>query len=441
MASSRTSRPEVRRHGGGTTGPVSVSLCLPGLPAAAARRHRPGAPRHQPPPGGAQRAAAPALPRLPRPTAGPRRHPPTRARHRRQPQHHPPGLTRVGTAGRAGGPDPPPRGRAPAGRKKQADLLPALEGLLRDAVAGDPITGLKWNHKSTRRLSKALRRLGFAASPNTVARLLRGRGLRLRCCRKRLGEAGPRARDRQVRCLVRLRRLYLARGWTVISVDTKKKELVGPFRNPGRCWRRRPRPVFAHDFPSWADGQAIPYGIYDLAHDAGYVVVGTSHDTPKFAVAAIRRWWRAVGRRRYPRARRLLIEADSGGSNDYRKWESKVELQGLADEAGLVIVVTHLPPGASKWNPVDHRMFSLISANWAGAPLTSYEVVLKYLRATRSEAGFRCRAWLDRRDYPPARRVEPQERARVRLRRRKVLPQWNYVIRPHNRPDKGSTYS
>ena len=311
---------------------------------------------------------------------------------------------------------------------------------MQDAIAGDPITGLKWTHKSTRRLSKTLGRLGFPISANTVARLLRDQGFCLRRCRKQLEETGHRDRDQQFRYLVRLRRLYLSRGWPVISVDSKKKELIGPFKNPGRCWRRRPPQVFAHDFPSWAQGQAIPYGIYDLAHNDGYVVVGTSHDTPKFAVAAIRRWWRVVGRRRYPGARRLLIEADAGGSNDYRKWEWKVELQRLADETGLVMVVTHYPPGTSKWNPIDHRMFSLISGNWAGEPLASYEVVLKHIRRTRSETGFRCRAGLDRKEYPPARRIGRKEQKRVRLQRRKSFPQWNYVIRPHRRPCKGSSY-
>ena len=264
-----------------------------------------------------------------------------------------------------------------------------------------------------------------------MARLLRQQGFRLRRCRKQLAETGHRDRDQQYRYLVRLRRRYLRRGWPVISVDTKKKELVGPFKNPGQCWRRRPEPVLAHDFPSWAQGQAIPYGIYDLRYDDGYVVVGISHDTPKFAVAAIRRWWRVVGRRRYPRATRLLIVADAGGSNDYRKWEWKVELQRLADETGLVIVVTHYPPGTSKWNPIDHRMFSLISANWAGEPLVSYETILGYIRGTRSTKGFHCRACLDETDYPTGYKVTPEEKAWVRLKPRRVLPRWNYTIWPH----------
>jgi len=311
---------------------------------------------------------------------------------------------------------------------------------LRDAVAGDPLTGLKWTHKSTRRLSAALLRRGFRASPNTIARLLRDRSFSLRVCRKQLAEMGHQDRDRQIRYLVRLRRLYSARGWPVISVDTKKKEWIGPFKNPGRSWRRQPHAVLVHDFPEWSQGPAIPYGIYDLAHHDGLVVVGTSHDTPSFAVHAIHRWWRLVGQRRYPAASRLLIEADGGGSNDCRKWEWKVALQGLADQFGLVIVVTHFPTGASKWNPIDHRMFSLISANWSGEPLTSYEVVLKRIRATRSNTGFHCRACLDTAPYEPCHRVAPEAKANVRLQRRKFLPKWNYVIRPHAHPKPGSNY-
>lgn len=310
----------------------------------------------------------------------------------------------------------------------------ALEGLLKDATAGDPISGLKWTHRSTRRLAKALRRRGFRLSANTIARLLRQRGFSLRTNRKRLAEVSDPDRDRQFRYLSRLRRLYVTLGLPVISVDTKKKELIGPFKNPGRTWRRQPKPVFAHDFPSWAEGRAVPYGIYDVAHNDGLVVVGTSHETPSFAVSCIRRWWLLVGRRRYPRARRLLIEADAGGANDARKWEWKVALQALADEFDLVITVTHYPSGASKWNPIDHRMFSLISGNWAGEPLTSYEVMLKYIRTTRSSEGFHCRACLDGRAYPQGWKVTPAAKASVRLKRRSVLPRWNYSIWPHRSP-------
>jgi len=309
-----------------------------------------------------------------------------------------------------------------------------LEELLQDATAGDPITGLKWTHRSLRNLSKALRRRGIALAENTIARLLRQRDFSLRTNRKRLAGTHDPERDRQFRYLTRVRRRYLARGWPVISVDTKKKEWVGNFKNPGRCWRRQPRDVLDHDFPRWAIGRAIIYGIFDIGSNDGYAVVGTSHETPEFAVAAIRRWWVVVGRRRYPQGRRLLIQADGGGANSSRTWAWKVALQRLADEFGLILTVTHYPPGASKWNPIDHRMFSLISANWAGEPLVSYEVVLNYLRTTRSETGFRCRACLDTKPYPLGQKVKPDERALVQLQPRRVLPQWNYTIWPHKHP-------
>jgi Rhodopirellula transposase DDE domain len=213
-------------------------------------------------------------------------------------------------------------------------------------------------------------------------------------------------------------------------VDGKKKELVGNFKNPGHSWRRQPHRVLDHDFPTMAEGRANPVGIYDLAYNDGYVVIGISHETPTFEVSAIRRWWLIVGRHRYGKKSPLLIEVDGGGANDHRKWEWKLALQELADEFGRAITVTHYPPGASKWNPIDHRMFSLISANWAGEPLVSYETILKYIRTTRSETGFHCRAWLDKKEYN-RRKITKQQRASIRLKRRKVLPEWNYTIHPH----------
>jgi Rhodopirellula transposase DDE domain len=314
--------------------------------------------------------------------------------------------------------------------------LTALEDLLRDATAGDPISGIHWTHRSLRTVRQGLRRLGIKLAPHPIGRLMRRLHFSLRTNRKPLAEVSDPQRDRQFRYLSRLRRLYLTRGWPVISVDPKKKELVGLFKNPGRCWRKKPRAVLAHDFPSRAKGHGIPYGIYDEGHNDGYVVVGTSHETPTFAVAAIRRWWLDVGRRRYPQAKRLLIQAAAGGANDYRKWEWKGALQGLADEFGLTIAVTHYPPGASKWNPIDHRMFSLISGNWAGEPLTSYAVMLNFIRTTRSSKGFHCRARLDPTEYMVGYRVTPEDQNRVRLQRRRVNPKWNYVIRPHKRSEK-----
>ncbi len=307
-----------------------------------------------------------------------------------------------------------------------------LEELLQDATAGDPISGLKWTHRSLRKIQKTLRRRGVRLSPPTIARLLRRLHFSLRTNRKRVAGIRDLDRDRQFRYLTRMRRLYITLGLPVISVDTKKKEWVGNFKNPGRSWRRQNRDVLDHDYPTWALGRAIPVGVYDMAYNDGFVLVGTSHNTPAFTVAALRRWWLEVGRWRYPQARRLLIQVDSGGPTDYRKGGWKVSLQGLADEFRLGITVTHYPPGASKWNPIEHRLFGPIHDNWAGEPLVSYETILKYIRTTRTETGLRCRARLDAKEYPKNQRVTPQDKARVRLRRRSIRPELNYTIYPHS---------
>ena len=309
--------------------------------------------------------------------------------------------------------------------------MTALQDLLRDDTAGDPVTGMHWTHRSLRKLCKALKRHGIRLARPTLARLLRQLGYSLRTCRKLKAGLHDADRNRQFHYLKRLRRMFIKRGWPVISVDTKKKELVGDFKNSGLCWRTESRAVLDHDFPTWAKSRAIPVGVYDLVANDGLVVVGMSHETPTFVASAIRRWWLKVGRRRYRGRRRLLIEADSGGANDHRKWEWKLALQALADEFGLTITMTHFPAGASKWNPIDHRMFSLISANWASEPLDSYETILKHIRTTRSATGFHCRAFLDRRDYPPQRRIEEEERQTICLKRHRVLPKWNYTITPH----------
>jgi hypothetical protein len=290
---------------------------------------------------------------------------------------------------------------------------------------------MKWTHRSTRKLARALRRLGFRIGYRTVARLLHRAKYSLRTNRKCLAGTHDPDRDRQFHHLARQRRRYLKNGWPVISVDAKKREMVGNFKNPGRCWRREPRRVLDHDFRRYAVGVAVLYGVYDVGHNDGYVVIGTSHETSAFAVAAIRRWWLRVGRRRYAGVRRLLIEADSGGANGFRRLVWKAALQKFADEWGLVIAVSHLPPGASKWNLIDHRMFSHISANWAGEPLASYQVVRELIGHTQSEKGFRCQAVMDRKKYAKGIKVSAKEKASLRLRPRRVLPAWNYVIRPH----------
>jgi transposase len=341
------------------------------------------------------------------------------------------------------GPDSSPQVRQPGGgrRRKEdqnAALVPTLEQLLQDVTAGDPSSGMKWTHRSTRKLARALRRLGFGIGYRTVARLLHRAKYSLRTNRKCLAGTHDPQRDRQFRYLVRQRRRYLKNGWPVISVDAKKRELVGNFKNPGRCWRRQARQVLDHDFRRNAEGVAVLYGIYDVRHNDGYVVIGTSHETAAFVVAAIRRWWLRIGRFRYPKAKRLLIEADSGGANGSRPWGWKIALQELADELRLVVCVSHLPSGASKWNLIEHRMFSLISENWAGEPLVSYGVIVELIRHTKSEKGFRCRAVIDRRSYAKGVKVRAQERKSLHLKPRQVLPKWNYVIWPHKRTEDAS---
>jgi hypothetical protein len=335
--------------------------------------------------------------------------------------------------------DPPHRVRRVGGGRPRVEdqnpaVVQALDELLQDVTAGDPMSGLKWTHRSTRKLAKALRRRGFRIGYRTVARLLHKRRYSLRTNRKCLAGTQDPVRDRQFRYLARQRRRYLRNGWPVISVDAKKRELVGNFKNAGRCWRRQPRKVLDHDFRKDAVGVAVIYGIYDVGRNTGYVVIGISHETSAFAVAAIRRWWLRVGCQHYPGAKRLLIEADGGGGNSSRRLAWKAALQRLADELQLTICVSHLPPGASKWNLIEHRMFSLISENWAGEPLRSYEVMLQFIRHTRSETGFCCQAVLDRKQYETGGKVSKEEKATLNVKPRRVLPKWNYVIRPRKQP-------
>lgn len=333
----------------------------------------------------------------------------------------------------------PGRVRRPGGGRRSLlerdpTILDDIERLVDEDSRGDPESLLRWTAKSVRQIAGALREMGHQVHFTSVAAFMRLLGYSLQANVKTKEGASHPDRDAQFGHINQTAKAAVAAGWPVISVDTKKKELVGDFKNPGRCWRRQDRDVLDHDFPSWAVGRAIPYGIYDLAFNDGLIVVGTSHETPSFAVAAIRRWWLEIGRWRYAGKRRLLIEADAGGANDARKWEWKEALPGLADQFGLIITVTHYPPGASKWNPIDHRMFSLVSANWSGEPLVNYETILGYIRRTRSPEGFHGRARLDTTDYPVGYKVTPKAKGRVRLNPRPVLPKWNYTIRPHDKP-------
>lgn len=303
----------------------------------------------------------------------------------------------------------------------------------RDATAGDPRGGLRWTHKTTRQVAAALVRRGVQGGPVTVARLRRAQQDAWRSNRQRLGGKKDPPRDQQWRLLGRRRRRCQRQGWPVISVDTKTKAWVGHCKKGGRSWRCADRDVRDHDFPSWARGRAFPDGICDEHRHAGDVVIGTTHQTAAFAGRTIRSWWLKGGRRRSPGVSRLAIEAESGGANGHRCWAWKVGLQDLADACGLTITVGHDPAGASQWNPIAHRMFNLSSANWAGEPLISDEVMLKHMRTTRSLTGFRCRASWDTRFYVTKVKVSEEAKASVRLPRHTVLPHWNYTIRPRNK--------
>jgi len=293
------------------------------------------------------------------------------------------------------------------------------------------MTELKWSKKTPRKLSQPLKRRGFKVSHETVRRLLRQRRYALRVNRKRLSKHQAAERDRQMRYGVRYRKAFFQAGKPEISVDAKKRELVGNFKHAGRTWRQTARAVWEDDYPSQADGVAIPYGIYEIATNHGFVVVGTSHQTPAFVIAAIRTWCRVRGQALFAVHRELLIEADGGGGNGHRCWLWKWGLQQLADEFNITLTVTHLPTGASKWNPVEHRLFSFISGNWAGEPLISYETILKFIRTTKTKTGLRCQARLDKHVYKTGWKITPEQKAQINLVPHRVLPKWNYTIKPH----------
>ena len=311
-----------------------------------------------------------------------------------------------------------------------------LDELLRDATAGDPVSGLKWTRKTSRKISRELQRRGYRVGRDTVRRLLREQHYALRANRKRLNRQQDPERDRQMRYLVRQRRTCQRAGSPVISVDAKQRELVGNFKNPGRTYRRAALDVLESDYPSDSDGVAIPYGIFDVTRNEGFIVVGTSHQTPAFAVAALRKWWLRTGRHKYGDGRQLLIEADCGGANGNRIWLWKFGLQQVADEFGLTITVTHLPTSASKWNPIEHKLFCYIEANWAGQPLIDYETVLKFIRTTTTATGLRVRAYLDRQTYPTGLKITSEQKAQINLKPHRARPHWNYTIRPHAPADK-----
>jgi transposase len=326
--------------------------------------------------------------------------------------------------------------RIGGGRKKtvskDASLQEDLERLVEPVTRGDPESPLRWTCKSVRKLAKELSQQGHQVSHQVVSELLHELGYSLQASRK-TREGGDHAdRDGQFEHLNGTAQSFLAKGDPVISVDAKKKELVGDFKNNGREWHPHgeAEQVRVYDFPIAGLGRVTPYGIYDLARNAGWVNVGIDHDTAAFAVESIRRWWTSVGHLDYSQARRLLISADGGGSNGSRVRLWKWEIQKLADETGLAITICHLPPGTSKWNKIEHRLFSFISQNWRGKPLMSYEVIIKLIAATTTTTGLTVQSHLDTNTYPSGLKISDDDMATISIQRDDFHGEWNYTILP-----------
>ena len=336
---------------------------------------------------------------------------------------------------------PTGRVRRPGGGRKPVTatdpgLVVALEALVDPATRGDPMSALRWTSKSTRTLAAELTAQGHRVSSTTVGQLLRRAGHSLQANVKVREGSAHEDRDAQFRYLNEQVANHQQAGAPVVSVDTKKKELVGDYKNNGQEWmpQGRPERVQVHDFPDPKVGKAIPYGIYDVAADTGWVSVGQDHDTSAFAVATVRRWWSSVGEAAYPQADRLLICADGGGSNGYRVRAWKTELAALATETGLAITVCHLPPGTSKWNKIEHRLFSHISMNWRGRPLTSHEVVVDLIGATTTRTGPQVHAELDPGSYETKVKIGDEQMAAIALDRHDFHGEWNYTLHPEPRP-------
>jgi hypothetical protein len=330
---------------------------------------------------------------------------------------------------------PPSRVRRPgAGRKRTTVLAPglatALEDLVEPVTRGDPESPLRWTLKSTRHLAEELNTQGYEVSHTLVAGLLHELEYSLQANRKTLEGASHPDRNAQFEHINAAVKAQVTRGQPAISVDTKKKELVGRFKNAGRTWRPQgnPEQVKMHDFLDPEKGKAIPYGVYDLGRNLGWVSVGVDHDTATFAVATIRRWWRELGRKHYPRATSLLITADSGGSNGSRLRLWKWELQQLAQQTGLVISVCHLPPGTSKWNKIEHRLFSFISQNWRGQPLLTRAAIVSLIGATKTKTGLKVRCVLDTHKYPKNVTLTDEQMRAINLKPDKFHGDWNYTI-------------
>lgn len=332
---------------------------------------------------------------------------------------------------------PPDQCRRPGGGRKpitatdaglENDLLKLVENVSR----GDPEVSLQWTNKSTRVLAKELSLKNHSISHVKVGQLLKEQGFSLQSNRKTEEGADHPDRDEQFRHINTAAKHYLESHDPVISVDTKKKELIGNYKNNGQQWLPKGQPiqVNGHDFPDKELGRAVPYGVYDLNKNDGYVNVGVNHDTGEFAVASIKRWWKQFGKERYGKSKRILITADSGGSNGYRLRLWKKELQKFANQTGLTVSVCHLPPGTSKWNKIEHKLFSFISINWKGQPLTSYEVIVNLISSTKTETGLRVYAAIDNHHYELKQKVSDEEMRSLNLERDGFHGEWNYTIKP-----------
>lgn len=307
--------------------------------------------------------------------------------------------------------------------------------MLKHDIAGDPITDLKWTHKTTDKIAVELKRAGINVSANTVARLLKQMNFHLRVNHKKLTSRNhshtPKDRDKQFQYIQKIRDKFERNGHPIISLDTKKKEMIGNFKNNGQSWERDPIFTNDHDFRSQATGMAVPYGLYDVIQNKGFVCVGASSDTPAFAIDCLKMWWRLQGIPYYDNSGQLLILADCGGSNSARSRVWKWAMQHfICNQYGLKVTVCHYPPGSSKWNPIEHRMFSEISKNWQGKPLGSFETILKHIRTTKTTTGLKINARLNTKEYQIGQTVSDQEMDTLLLKRHTVFPNWNYTLSP-----------
>lgn len=297
-------------------------------------------------------------------------------------------------------------------------------------TAGDPITGLKWTRKTTEKIARELEKLGIKVCAKTVGRILKDLGYSLKVNHKKISSGSGPDRNAQFEQIASCREHFIECGAPIISVDTKKKELVGNFKNPGTAWNKQAVAVNDHDFRSQGLGMAAPYGVYDVQANRGSVFVGTSHDTPEFAVSSIAKWWRYDGKHRYPNTDQLLILADCGGSNGYRCRAWKHQLQQFSNRSQLKITVKHYPPGASKWNPIEHRLFSEISKNWAGHPLDSFSTIQNYIRTTSTSTGLAVKAYIDKKQYAKGIKITDEQISRLNIKKHDTLQNWNYTISP-----------